>query len=150
VVSGKHQHRRFWVAASRKRSRDRDCRPGIPTGRLEHDVGLGTELTQLLGHDEAEVRIGDDHRPRKQGWIGDPLQRLLESRSSADQVHELLGHAFARDRPQARSRAPAHEDRYQQSRIHPESFDASASSTLSQTIWLPALGVAITKTFIDG
>ena len=52
--------------ARRERGRDRDRRAGIAPRRLEHDVGLDAELAQLLGHDEAEIRIGDDDRPREQ------------------------------------------------------------------------------------
>ena len=45
--------------------------------------------------DEAEIRVGDDDRPREHRGVADALHRLLEGRSRADQRHELLRHAFA-------------------------------------------------------
>src|SRR5262249_20548337 len=43
-------------------------------------------------------------------------QHLLQRRSGSDELDELLRHALARDRPQARSRPAAHNDRHNLSR----------------------------------
>jgi len=79
--------------------------------RLEHDVGLDAALAQLLGHDEAEVAIGDDDRSREQVGMRNARKHLLERRPLPDERNELFGHALARNRPQSRPRAAAHDHR---------------------------------------
>ena len=54
------------IAFACERGGDRDRGTGIAAHRLEHDIGLDAALAQLLGNDEAEIRIGDDNRTREQ------------------------------------------------------------------------------------
>ncbi len=128
VIGREHQHEGVAVALGREHGGDRDRGAGIAAHRLQHDVGLDAALAQLLGHDEAEVGIGDDDRTREQIGVGDALKHLLEHRSLADQRHELLRHALARDRPQPRSRAAAHDHRDDLSRHERKSSTVDTSS----------------------
>jgi hypothetical protein len=80
---------------------------GIAALRLQDDGGLDAAGARLLGDDEAELGIGDDHRGGEQARAGDAVEYLLEGRRRADQRHELLRHLFARHRPQARAGAAA-------------------------------------------
>jgi hypothetical protein len=107
VVGRQHEHEGIAIAFGREQGGDRDRRTRIAAHRLEHDVGLDAALTQLLGHDKAEVGIGDDDRPREQIRTRNARKHLLERRLLSDERNELLGHALAR--PQARSRAAAHD-----------------------------------------
>jgi hypothetical protein len=111
VVGREHQHGRIAIAFGRKYCGNRNRGTGIAAHGLEHDVGFDATLTQLLRHDEAEVRVGDDDRAAEQLRIGNAAKHLLESRAFADERHELLGHAFARERPQPCTRAAAHDHR---------------------------------------
>ena len=80
VVGREHEHEGIAVARGREHGGDRDRGAGIAAHRLEHDVGLDAALAQLLGHDEAEIRIGDDDRPREQVGVRNALEHLLERR----------------------------------------------------------------------
>jgi len=73
-------------------------------------MGYAT-LAQLLRHHEAKVGLGDHDRARKQFGIRYAREHLLKRRCLPDQGHELLGHALARDRPQPRAGAAAHDHR---------------------------------------
>ena len=90
--------------------------PEVAAQRLEHDVGLDTALAQLLGHHETEIGMGDNDRARKQVGGGYARKHLLKRGALSDQGNELLRHALARDRPQPRSRAAAHDYRNDLSR----------------------------------
>ncbi len=92
---------RLGAQASRIGRRRGHCRARIAARRLDQDIDLHADLLGLLlGHETIGV-VGGDHRPAEQATVGDPLQRLLEGRLLAQQRHELLGHALARQRPQA-------------------------------------------------
>ena len=99
MVGGQHQHECVAIAFGREHRRDRNRGTGIAAHRLEHDVGFDAVLAQLLGHDEAEVGIGDDDRPGEQARHPNARKHLLEGRSFPDKRNELLRHALARDRP---------------------------------------------------
>ena len=129
VVGREHQHERIAVALGREHGGDRDRGAGIAAHRLQHDVGLDAALAQLLGHDEAEIGTGDDDRAREQVGVGNAREHLLERRSLADQGDELLRHAFARDRPQPRSRAAAHDHRDDLSRHERKILDCCDTSS---------------------
>ena len=116
VVGCQHQHEGFAVALGRQHGADRDRRTRVAAQRLEHDVGLDTALAQLLGHHETEIGMGDNDRARKQVGGGYARKHLLKRGALSDQGNELLRHALARDRPQPRSRAAAHDYRNDLSR----------------------------------
>jgi hypothetical protein len=99
VVGCQHQHEGIVIAFGREHGGDRDGRTRIAAHRLEHDVGLDAALAQLLGHDKAEIGIGNDDRTGEQVGIRNARKHLLERRSVPDERDELLGHALARDRP---------------------------------------------------
>ena len=111
VIGCEHQHQGVAVALGREHGGNRDRRPGIAAHRLEHDVRLDAALAQLLRHHEAKVGLGDHDRARKQFGIRYAREHLLKGRFLSDQGHELLGHALARDRPQPRAGAAAHDHR---------------------------------------
>ena len=74
---------------------------GVPARGLDQNVDLHADVPGLLlGHEAISV-VGGDHRLGEQAAVGDPLERLLEGRLLAQQGHELLRHALARERPQA-------------------------------------------------
>ena len=118
VVGGKDQDRCFRIALARQRRGDGDRHGGIAAHRLEHDVGLDVAFAQLFGDDETEIGIGDDDRPLEQFDVGNAAEHLLKGRALVDQRDELLGHAFARHRPQTCARAAAHDHRYQAPPAH--------------------------------
>ena len=80
MIGGKRDDQRI-VAAAERKSRARDNRrTGIPPHRFEQDVGLRTDRRELLGDQEAILRVGDDHRPAKQSRIGHAANGFLERR----------------------------------------------------------------------
>ena len=110
VVGREHGDDRLRIALSGELRRDRDGGPGIAARRLEDDHRLRADFLELLAHEKAVVAIGDDDR-LLEDRIADPPHGVLKGRGRADQGNELLGHRLARFRPDARARAPAHDDR---------------------------------------
>jgi len=111
MVGGEHQHESIAVAFCRQHGGHCDGRARVASHRLEHDVGFDAALAQLLGNYESEVRVSDHERTGEQFGIGNAIKHLLKRRAFADQPDELLGHAFARDRPQPCSSPAAHDHR---------------------------------------
>jgi len=95
VVGRQHEHEGVAIAFGREQGGDRDRKTRIAAHRLEHNVGLDATLAQLLGHDKAEVGIGDDDRPREQVRMRNARKHLLERRPLSDERNELLGPALA-------------------------------------------------------
>jgi hypothetical protein len=78
--------------------------------RLDQDIDLDADvLGLLLGHESVGV-VGGDHGAAEQAAVGDANQGLLEGRLLAQQGDELLGHALARQRPQALAGASDEDD----------------------------------------
>ena len=111
VVGRQHEHEGIAITFRCEQGGDRDRKTRIAAHRLEHDVGLDAALAQLLGHDKAEVGAGDDDRACEQVGMRDARKHLLKRRPLSDERNELFGHALARNRPQPRSRAAAHDHR---------------------------------------
>ncbi len=111
MVGCEHQHEGIAIACGREYGGNRNRGTGIAAHRLQHNIGFHAALAQLLRHHKPEIRVGDDDRTPEQLGIGNALKHLLERRILADEGDELLGHAFARDRPQPCSRAAAHDHR---------------------------------------
>ena len=110
VVGGEHRDDGLRIALGADLGGDRHRRAGVAPRRLDDDRRLGADLVELLARQKAIVVIGDDD------WlvedrIVDPLDRLLEGRSGAEQRDELLRHGLARFWPDARACAAAHDDR---------------------------------------
>jgi hypothetical protein len=85
-------------------------RTGIAARWLDQNVDFHADLAGLLlGHETIGI-VGRDHRPAKQAAIGDAHQGLLKGRLLAQKRHELLGHALARQRPQALAGASDQDD----------------------------------------
>jgi hypothetical protein len=118
VIGGKHDHGRRRIARGGEHRGDADRHGGIAAYRFEHDVTLDGASAHLLGDDETKIRIGDDDRPVEYRLVTDTAEHLLKRRALPDQQHELLGHALARDRPQPRARAAAHDHWYQEMAAH--------------------------------
>ena len=112
MVGRQDHHHGLRVAAGGMEGGYRNGRGGIATLRLEHDVGLDLGLQKLFRHDEAGFTAGDDRRPREGGSVGDPTGRVLEGRTvRVHEQSELLRHALAGSRPEARTGASAEDDR---------------------------------------
>ena len=109
MIGSEDQYDGGWIALGGKRRRNGDGQGRIAAHRLKHNVGFDTAFAQLLGDDEAKIGIGDDDRPAESCAIGDASNDLLKGRLISDQGHELFGHAFARNRPEARTGATAHD-----------------------------------------
>ncbi len=116
VVGREHQHQRLTITLGGEQGRDRNCGTRIAAHRLQHDISIDAAFAQLLGDDEAEVAMGDDDRSPEQLRIRDAREHLLKRRALSDQGDELLWPALARNRPQPRSGAAAHDHRNDLSR----------------------------------
>jgi hypothetical protein len=64
MIRGADQHQAFRSAIRDLQRRREHGRPGVPPLRLDqHRPRRASDLAHLLGHDEAELGAGDDHRP---------------------------------------------------------------------------------------
>lgn len=118
VVGGDHQCDRVGASARRQAGRDRHGGGRVAPHGFENDLGLQTDRLQLLGSDEAHLARGHDQR-LGEGRVVEALGRDLEVRQVVQQGDELLGHAFARSRPQARARSATHDHGEDLARIGP-------------------------------
>ena len=84
-----------------------DCRPGIAPFRLDDDLGIATDLLELLTHQEAVRLDGHDDRAGEDILGGHPLHGLLQARGRAQDPEELLGATVAGNRPEPRTAAAA-------------------------------------------
>jgi len=71
---------------------------------------------QLLGDEKTILGVGKDDW-RLEHFVGERFGRRLEGGMQANEGNELFRKAFARRRPDPRSRAPAHNDRKEFSRF---------------------------------
>ena len=79
MIGGERDKDRIVTAAECISGARDDGRTGIPPHRFEQNVGLRTDRRELLGHQEAILPIGHDHRPAKQSRIGHAANGFLES-----------------------------------------------------------------------
>ena len=100
-------------------------RPRIAARRLDQDVDLHADVPGLLLGHEAVGVVGGDHRPGEQAR-GRPTRSRVCWKVDClpEQRHELLGHALARQRPQALAGASDQDDGRDQR--HDEDFQAEA------------------------
>ena len=98
VVGGERQHDRRLPASQRMHRAGDDRRRGVAPMRLEQDVGVDTDLGELLGDQEPVLMIGDDDRPSEHRRIADPADRSPE-RSSADRTAAETAWAALRATP---------------------------------------------------
>ena len=109
MVRGQRQHRLGAQALGVGRCGGHR-RARIAARRLDQDVDLDADFLGLLLDHEAVGIVGGDHRLGEQAAVGHALQGLLEGRLLAEQRHELLGHALARQGPQALAGASDQDD----------------------------------------
>ncbi len=137
MVGGDHQQHGRGILLHRELGGGGDGGRGIAALRLQDDGGLDAAGARLLGDDEAELGIGDDHRRGEQALAGDAVEHLLEGRRRADQRHELLRHLFARYRPQARAGAAAQYHRDNELIRHYAISTGRAARSIAQA-WIEA------------
>jgi hypothetical protein len=111
VVGRDHEEDRPGIGLDGELGRRGDGSGRVASLRLQNDGRVDAARARLLGDDEAELGVGDDHRRREQAFAGHAIEHLLEGRGGADQRHELLRHLLARHRPQAGACAAAQNDR---------------------------------------
>ena len=110
MVRGQRQDR-LGPQAARIGRRGGHRRAGVAARRFDQDVDFHANFAGLAFGHEAVGIVGCNHGPAEQAAVGDPEQGLLEGRLLAQQGHELLGHALARQRPQSLAGAPDQDDR---------------------------------------
>lgn len=109
AVIGRHdQQKRVRMVRRQVHRRRQNRRAGILRRGFDHDrTGPDALNRQLLGHDEAEISVGDDQRAFHARRPQHPAGRRLEQRPLPGQRHKLLGKAFSRHGPQAGARPTA-------------------------------------------
>ena len=109
-VVGRHRENGLCTLRAGIGRRRRHGRTRIAALRLDHDVDFHADFPGLLlGHETVGI-VGRDDRPGEQAAIGHPKQGLVKGRLLAEQRHELLGHAFARQGPQPLAGASDQDD----------------------------------------
>ncbi len=107
VVGGQHEQRRVRLAAGLEPGAgvgDRGRR--VARGRFGEDREAGRPQPARLLQDRLRLAlVGDDEHAAGRPQAERARQRLLEERSAAAEVQELLRRAFARCRPQPGARA---------------------------------------------
>ena len=78
----------------------------VAARRFDQDVDVDADVLGLAFAHEAIGVVGRDHGLAEKAAVGDAQQRLLKGRLRAEQGDELLGHALARQGPQALAGAP--------------------------------------------
>ncbi len=121
VVGGGDQHDPVRVGGRDIEGGGEHRRGGVAAHRFEQDgAGIDADLGQLLGDDEAEIRIRQDHRGGEihiPDSAGQPERRGLEKRHVANQLDELLGVGFARQRPEPGAQSAAENNRINHSNL---------------------------------
>jgi hypothetical protein len=88
-----------------------DCRPGIAPLRLDDDLGIATDLLELLTHEEAVRLDRHDDRTIEDILGSHPQHGLLQARGRVQDSEELLRAAVAGDRPEPGTAATAQDHR---------------------------------------
>lgn len=110
MVRGRHDHQGLGIAGRDMECRGQNGRCGVARLGLDQDgARVNARLRKLLGHHEAEVRAGDDHRPTE-ARPREPPGRGREKAVLSEDRRELLGVSLARQRPEPRARASTEKD----------------------------------------
>jgi hypothetical protein len=115
VVGRQHQHDGVGRNVGRDPvRRSGDGRRRVAPYRLQQVAGRGgaagaQRAADFVLGDEIVVTVGDQQDLLARGHLGGALHGLAQQGLAVGQLHEGLGMAFARDRPQARAR-PSGED----------------------------------------
>ena len=140
VVRRHHQHQAVAEFGQGAQRRQRHRRGGVAPRGLEQRTAAGEIEAGKVGMDALGMALGGDQedrrlagRPRRQ-----PAQGLGQHRAVARKIVKLLGIVLARQRPEPRADAAAHD----------ETDDALAHARVSSKIWSRAAPISSTRRLV--
>ena len=139
MVGRRDEHDRLGVFAQQPERGGEHGGAGVAPRRLDQDrAGVDSGLGQLLGDDEAEIRVGQHHRRveiEPTTLAREAPRRGLEQAFVADEPRELLGIALSGQWPEPRARAATQENG---SDAH--QFDPPDAGSPAAPVWAARLG----------
>ena len=114
VIGRRNQQDSFGVGLAGENAGGKHRRGGIAALGFDQDgTGVNADGLKLFADDEPEIRCGQRHMRRKPQArrCRQPLCALLKQRFGANQVRELLGIGFSRQRPKPRAAAACKKNR---------------------------------------
>ena len=117
VIGGQHRDHRVVPVAHQVEGGERDGRRGVAAFRLDEHLPTA-ERRQLGAHRACVVARGHDADPLSWDDGGNACDGVLEHRPGTDDREQLLRHAHATARPEARPGASGQDDRVAQGAWH--------------------------------